>query len=290
MRIPDLDLDLLRCFVTVAERGGFTAAGTALGLTQSAVSLKVKRLAETVRRRVFERSSRSVALTRDGETLLSYARRILVLNDEAVRRLAQRLAAVGGRRLDDASPHVDLRLVDGTRFHAVLAPLARPGTLISLRVPRPRGFTLEELGAAGFLTSDGAEVLRAVVSSRAAFVRSSRSTPSWSSSSCCGPRKPLARRTSWAGISRSVPSTFSKPLSPIRTSWRRSALARPSSSPSRSPRAPEMVTAPATRRAHGPRSARRASSPATLPPPRVAKPRRPTAAPARAPVVPTPTP
>ena len=91
-------------------------------------------------------------------------------DDEAVRRLAQRLAAVGGRRLDDASPHVDLRLVDGTRFHAVLAPLARPGTLISLRVPRPRGFTLEELGAAGFLTSDGAEVLRAVVSSRAAFL------------------------------------------------------------------------------------------------------------------------
>jgi pilus assembly protein CpaF len=91
-------------------------------------------------------------------------------DEESVRRLAQRLAAVGGRRLDDASPHVDLRLVDGTRFHAVLAPLARPGTLISLRVPRPRGFTLAELGAAGFLTSDGAEVLRAVVSSRAAFL------------------------------------------------------------------------------------------------------------------------
>jgi pilus assembly protein CpaF len=91
-------------------------------------------------------------------------------DDEAVRRLAQRLAAVGGRRLDDATPHVDLRLADGTRFHAVLAPVARPGTLISLRVPRPRGFTLEQLEAAGFLTADGAEVLRAVVSSRAAFL------------------------------------------------------------------------------------------------------------------------
>ena len=67
-------------------------------------------------------------------------------DDEAVRRLAQRLAAVGGRRLDDATPHVDLRLADGTRFHAVLAPVARPGTLISLRVPRPRGFTLERAG------------------------------------------------------------------------------------------------------------------------------------------------
>ncbi|WP_431269994.1 LysR family transcriptional regulator [Dankookia sp. P2] len=87
MRIPDLDLDLLRGFVAVAERGGFTAAGQALGLTQSAVSLKVKRLEELVQRRVFERTSRSIALTRDGETLLAYARRILALNDEAVRRL-----------------------------------------------------------------------------------------------------------------------------------------------------------------------------------------------------------
>lgn len=87
MRVPDLDLDLLRCFVTVAERGGFTAAGQALGLTQSAMSLKVKRLEDVVRRRVFERTSRSIVLTRDGETLLAYARRILALNDEAVRRL-----------------------------------------------------------------------------------------------------------------------------------------------------------------------------------------------------------
>lgn len=87
MRIPDLDLDLLRCFVTVAERGGFTAGGQALGLTQSAVSLKIKRLEEVVQRRVLDRTSRTVVLTRDGETLLAYARRILALNDEAVRRL-----------------------------------------------------------------------------------------------------------------------------------------------------------------------------------------------------------
>jgi DNA-binding transcriptional LysR family regulator len=87
LRAPDLDLDLLRCFVQVAERGGFTPGATALGLTQSAVSLKVKRLEDLLGRRVFERTSRSVALTRDGETLLAYARRMLALNDEAVRRL-----------------------------------------------------------------------------------------------------------------------------------------------------------------------------------------------------------
>ena len=48
-------------------------------------------------------------------------------DDDAVRRLAQRLAASGGRRLDDASPYVDVRLADGTRCHAVLAPVAAPG-------------------------------------------------------------------------------------------------------------------------------------------------------------------
>jgi pilus assembly protein CpaF len=87
-----------------------------------------------------------------------------------VRRLAQRLAAVGGRRLDDATPHADLRLPDGTRFHAVLAPVARPGTLVSLRVPRSRGFTLEELVAAGSLSPGGAELLRAIVATRLAFL------------------------------------------------------------------------------------------------------------------------
>jgi DNA-binding transcriptional LysR family regulator len=87
LRYPDLDIDLLRCFVAVAEQGGFTAAGTVLGLTQSAVSLKVKRLEDLLRKRVFERTSRSLKLTREGEVLLAYARRLLSLNDEAVRRM-----------------------------------------------------------------------------------------------------------------------------------------------------------------------------------------------------------
>jgi DNA-binding transcriptional LysR family regulator len=86
MRVPDLDLDLLRGFVTVAERGGFTAAGQALGLTQSAISLKVKRLEELLGKPVFTRGAKQVALTREGETLLTYARRMLALNEEAVRR------------------------------------------------------------------------------------------------------------------------------------------------------------------------------------------------------------
>lgn len=91
-------------------------------------------------------------------------------DEEAVRRLAQRLAAVGGRRLDDATPHADLRLADGTRFHAVLAPVARPGTTISLRVPRREGFTLAQLEGAGTLAPETAALLRRVVAARLAFL------------------------------------------------------------------------------------------------------------------------
>lgn len=91
-------------------------------------------------------------------------------DEAAVRRLAQRLAALAGRRLDDASPWVDARLPDGTRLHAVLAPLVRPGTSISLRVPARRSFGLDELVAAGGVDPAAASLLRDVVASRAAFL------------------------------------------------------------------------------------------------------------------------
>lgn len=91
-------------------------------------------------------------------------------DDAGVRRLAQRLAGAAGRRLDDASPYVDLRLDDGTRLHAVLAPLSRPGTVISLRVPRRRAFTLEELAAAGGWAAASLRLMDRVVERRLAFL------------------------------------------------------------------------------------------------------------------------
>lgn len=91
-------------------------------------------------------------------------------DEESVRRLAQRLAALGGRRLDDATPYVDLRLPDSTRFHAVLAPLARPGTVVSLRVPRRQGFTLDELVERDTCDRPTADLLDAIVGARLAFL------------------------------------------------------------------------------------------------------------------------
>ena len=91
-------------------------------------------------------------------------------DDAAVRRLAQRLAAPSGRRLDDAQPWVDARLPGGVRLHAVLAPVAPGGTCLSLRVARSRVFALDELVAAGSVPPDGAELLRRLVRSRAAFL------------------------------------------------------------------------------------------------------------------------
>ncbi|MFF1693258.1 TadA family conjugal transfer-associated ATPase [Streptomyces sp. NPDC058257] len=88
----------------------------------------------------------------------------------AVRRLAQRLAAVAGRRLDDARPWVDARLPDGTRLHAVLPPVAVGSTCLSLRVVRPRAFTLAELTAAGTVPPGGDRVLRALLDARLSYL------------------------------------------------------------------------------------------------------------------------
>jgi pilus assembly protein CpaF len=91
-------------------------------------------------------------------------------DEAAVRRLAARLVAPTGRRLDDAQPWVDARLAGGVRLHAVLPPVAPAGTCLSLRVPRRRVFTLDELVAAGTLPVDGAALLARLVASRAAFL------------------------------------------------------------------------------------------------------------------------
>jgi DNA-binding transcriptional LysR family regulator len=89
MQTRNLDIDLLRSFAAVADTGSFTAAGEIVARSQSAVSIQIKRLEESVGCRVFDRTSRSLALTPAGQTLLGYARRMLELNDESLRRLTE---------------------------------------------------------------------------------------------------------------------------------------------------------------------------------------------------------
>jgi len=71
-----IDLNLLRVFVAVAETGSFTAAAARLHATQSTVSQRIARLEQQLERQLLERTTRSTALTEDGEVLLRYARQI----------------------------------------------------------------------------------------------------------------------------------------------------------------------------------------------------------------------
>ena len=85
----DLEIDLLRAFVAVTSHRNFTHAAAAVGRTQSAMSMQIKRLEEIVGLSLFDRSNKTVALTADGETLLGYANRLLQLNDETLSRLRE---------------------------------------------------------------------------------------------------------------------------------------------------------------------------------------------------------
>ena len=103
-----MEFELLRSFVAVADCGGFHRAAERLNLTQSTVSQQIKRLELETKRSLFRRTTRSVALTDDGEMLLGDARRLLQLEEAARQRLAARscrsrsIAAPNGLR--DGSP------------------------------------------------------------------------------------------------------------------------------------------------------------------------------------------
>lgn len=87
-----------------------------------------------------------------------------------VRELAVRLASLGGRRLDDASPLVDARLPDGTRLHAALPPIVDGCATISLRTVRSRALTVDDLVLGGTLAPRVAEALVALVDARASLL------------------------------------------------------------------------------------------------------------------------
>lgn len=83
----NLDITTLRSFVAVADAGGVTRAAGFLHLTQSAVSMQIKRLEDLLGIDLLDRSGRGVSLTASGEQVLAYARRMVALNDEMISRL-----------------------------------------------------------------------------------------------------------------------------------------------------------------------------------------------------------
>src|SRR5215469_14847729 len=93
-----LDLDLLRNFVSVVDAGGITRAGERVHRTQSTVSQQIRRLEEGIGRPLLYRNGKEVTPTEEGERLLSYARRILALAEEA-RDVVVRPASDGVVRL-----------------------------------------------------------------------------------------------------------------------------------------------------------------------------------------------
>ena len=80
----NLDLDLVRTFVTIADTRSFTRTGERLGRTQSAISLQVRRLEDRLGVRLLARDPRRVGLTEAGESFLPKARRLLRVNDEII--------------------------------------------------------------------------------------------------------------------------------------------------------------------------------------------------------------
>ncbi|MGE0780866.1 TadA family conjugal transfer-associated ATPase, partial [Mycolicibacterium sp.] len=94
-------------------------------------------------------------------------------DEDAVRRLAQRLAVSAGRRLDEAQPWVDGHLRHGPlsiRVHALLPPIAAAGTCLSLRVLRPASQGLDTLTRTGAIAGDAAGLLHDIIAARLAFV------------------------------------------------------------------------------------------------------------------------
>ena len=79
-----LDMDQLQTFVAISDTGSFTRAAEGVFKTQSAVSMQMRRLEERIGRPLFEKDGRMNRLTDDGERLLTYARRMMRLNGEAV--------------------------------------------------------------------------------------------------------------------------------------------------------------------------------------------------------------
>ena len=181
------DLDLVRAALgrTGAPAGPAEVAGAMRGLGMLVSETTVRSTVEALRRESAGAGVLEPLLGLRGVTdvLVNGHERVYVdrgsglesvetvfADEGELRRLAVRLAAAVGRRLDEGSPFVDARLPDGTRVHAVLGNLTDVGTCLSLRVPARVTLTLDDWVAGGTMHPRAAEALRALVAARVAFL------------------------------------------------------------------------------------------------------------------------
>jgi DNA-binding transcriptional LysR family regulator len=131
MRRPTFDLDVLRGFVLGVELGSFVRAAERLGRSTSAISAQLKKLEQQAQSPLLQKAGRGLALTEAGETMLSYARRLLELNDEAAEAV-HGIELTGWIRLGVQEDFGE------TLLQQVLGPFARahPKARIEARVAR----------------------------------------------------------------------------------------------------------------------------------------------------------
>ncbi|PWJ17005.1 LysR family transcriptional regulator [Jannaschia seohaensis] len=159
----NLDLTALRAFATVASTGGVTRAAALLNLTQSAVSMQVKRLEEALDTTLLERTSRGMRLTPDGESALGTARRMLALNDELLDRM-RNATPDGEIRLGVPHDIVPRAIPDVLRAFAAEYPRVRITLVSSVTAALHDAFAAGEvdvmLGTEAAVRDGGEEIVR----------------------------------------------------------------------------------------------------------------------------------
>ena len=149
-----LDIELLRSFVSVVDAGGFTRAGERVHRTQSTVSQQIKRLEDSVGRPLLVRNGKQATLTEEGERLLSYARRILALEQEA-RDVVARPVIDGVVRLGIPEDFAAYRLTELLSDFARSRPTLRLDVRSGLSVGHKRALERGELDLALFKRNAG---------------------------------------------------------------------------------------------------------------------------------------
>jgi DNA-binding transcriptional LysR family regulator len=115
--IPNLDVDQLKTFLAIADSGSFTKAAEAVNKTQSAVSMQMKRLEESLGRALFARDGRGSRFTLDGERFIEHARKLVAMNDEIVSTY-MKPEITGAVRFGTPDDYADLFLPEVlARFH-----------------------------------------------------------------------------------------------------------------------------------------------------------------------------